>query len=413
MDMANKPAAAPVAEQASSKRTPLFGFPQFAFKRPLGFKDVIDSRATFRLVFPAKEASSKSVAWLPTPRHALGFLHFQTRVEEKSILSRALARCSCFAVWVVGCACARIPINASSSAKPKSNSEPLPLVLLSHGLSGSRHSYMLLAGRLAAKGNAVVVMEHRDGSASTWDDPQSRKLRLYEFSDGTRSWRYSQLQQRHDECNAALKILGEMNRGVCETHDAARHFENFVNCENFLVAGHSFGSLTALKLAIERGCPIAGLDPWMVGLSQGDDQDSRADADWQRAKSLENPAVFVVSDEWDVTLPKTNERNNDYINAMVQGCQNSALVRVDGVKHVWASDLPAVTRMLDRKNNNITEANLAHGATVEAILSASSSHGGHESHDGVNVKHSVRERIDTIITQQPEYSDFMTTIDSC
>jgi hypothetical protein len=69
--------------------------------------------------------------------------------------------------------------------------------------------------------------------------------------------------------------------------------------------------------------------------------------------------------------------------------------------------------MLDRKNNNITEANLAHGATVEAILCASSSHGGDESHDGVNVKHSVRERIDTIITQQPEYSDFMTTIDSC
>lgn len=404
-------------------KKPLLGFPKNAFKQPIGFRDFLDKRASFRLIFPvmqpASEAHAKrptSVPWLPTPAHAFGFLHFFSRIGDKTFVRRAVAHAGCTLAWMLGCWFARVPIANISSPKPqlRDNDKPLPVVLLSHGLAGNKHSYMLVAGRLAAEGNFVCLMEHRDGSASAYEDVENGKIQIYQFSDGTRSWRCRQTLQRQAECNAAMQILDEINRGHYEPCHMRRGLEGAIDCHNILVAGHSFGGLTALHFAAENPnsvCGVAAADPWFIGLSKGDDQDERTEEKLQAVLSISTPTVVFVSERWDPELPTTKERNNDYIQALVdQNASNSVLVRIDGVKHLWMSDVPAITRAFD-DNKTSTDANEAHAATTELICCASEKHRNWNSTAHLEeTETNIKKEAQCIISR---YSHFVRSIDRC
>jgi alpha-beta hydrolase superfamily lysophospholipase len=61
----------------------------------------------------------------------------------------------------------KIPVheNAPLINPPEGMVKQWPLILFSHGLGGTHTSYSQICTRLAAEGNVVLAIEHRDGTA--------------------------------------------------------------------------------------------------------------------------------------------------------------------------------------------------------------------------------------------------------
>jgi platelet-activating factor acetylhydrolase len=54
------------------------------------------------------------------------------------------------------------PLLASTTSD--SNAPPLPLIIFSHGLAGTKNAYSAVCSALASEGNVVLAIAHGDGS---------------------------------------------------------------------------------------------------------------------------------------------------------------------------------------------------------------------------------------------------------
>jgi platelet-activating factor acetylhydrolase len=55
-----------------------------------------------------------------------------------------------------------MPVHPAAAVAP--HNKPFPLVVFSHGLSGTRNTYSQMCQRLVSEGYVVLAVEHADGS---------------------------------------------------------------------------------------------------------------------------------------------------------------------------------------------------------------------------------------------------------
>lgn len=119
---------------------------------------------------------------------------------------------------------------------------PAPLILLSHGLGGSRETGAYLAQHWAGRGFCVVAMQHPGSDSEVWKKAaRSKRLAAMKRAASPQSFFY-----RIDDVQATLEQLKKWNEDV--KHPLFRSFD----WQNIGMAGHSFGAITTQALSGQR-----------------------------------------------------------------------------------------------------------------------------------------------------------------
>jgi len=240
-----------------------------------------------RFFYPTNFSGSRkriaSPTWLPQPatEYAKGYAQFLKQHTFAVYLAIA------FAVY-------NKTIPAVENAPPIIPSDsPLPVVIFSHGLGGSRNAYSQWCGSLASYGVFVAAIEHRDGTApisivnaGTENQSHVPYRRITEYNNETKHLRTSQLAQRAYEVFKLISFLRDINHGKLlninpEKMSILDQFKGRLNTKKgqFIMAGHSFGAATTVVVCkdtenVETNYPLKDefkaailLDIWMlVGL---------------------------------------------------------------------------------------------------------------------------------------------------
>ncbi len=140
-----------------------------------------------------------------------------------------------------------------------SHSQPLPVVVISHGLGANRHSYRYLSQHLASHGFAVIALEHTGSSTR----------QLLSFPVGYTS-AYTAAQEFLDRPLDVTFVLNHLRQFPQQLHP----WQGQLNLERVAMIGQSFGGYTALVLAgahldfeqLARHCPSSILASFNVSL---------------------------------------------------------------------------------------------------------------------------------------------------
>ena len=144
----------------------------------------------------------------------------------------------------------------SDKEKSRSRSSGLPIIVYSHGITGSAEVYSYQAMSLAADGSLVMSITHSDGSSigmkrhdgSFLDfDKTGRELAEKEgYAESVRH-RRKQLEYRAAEFVASTQALFKLNQmNIPELEKMGISFVGKLNINDCIAAGHSFGAATAL-----------------------------------------------------------------------------------------------------------------------------------------------------------------------
>lgn len=150
-------------------------------------------------------------------------------------------------------------IQAQMNAKLINTDEKIPIVIFSHGLTGSIPIYSYQAMNLAVNGMLVLLIDHTDGSGigtrlydgsylpydkSPFQKKNPEYIRL----------RRSQANYRAVEYMAAAEALRDLNfKNIPILSEIGISFVGKLNVNEFIAAGHSFGASTAITIAAR--CP--------------------------------------------------------------------------------------------------------------------------------------------------------------
>ena len=111
--------------------------------------------------------------------------------------------------------------------------EPVPLVIFSHGMGGSREGYSYLGANWAARGNASLHVQHTGSDRRLWIGNPFEMV--------------SRLQSAASEPEAVNRVLDfgfALDEVLAETRLAGS-----IDAGRILAAGHSYGANTALLAA--------------------------------------------------------------------------------------------------------------------------------------------------------------------
>jgi len=127
--------------------------------------------------------------------------------------------------------------------------EPLPLIIFSHGLGGSRDGYDYLGKYWAAHGLVSVHLQHLGTDTGVWLDsldggPMAAMRRAVA--------NVQNLINRPLDASFAITRMLELN------HEAASPFFQRLNPECIGMAGHSLGAFTTLAMAGQTFAPVNG-----------------------------------------------------------------------------------------------------------------------------------------------------------
>lgn len=131
---------------------------------------------------------------------------------------------------------------------PQSGPGPFPIIIISHGLGGSRDGYEFLGRHWARHGYVSVHLQHAGSDESVWRDVAP--------SDRLAAMRRATLQPRHAierarDVSFAIDQLAFWNRT-----NAAR--QGRLDLSRIGVAGHSFGAHTTMTIAGQNYTPRLG-----------------------------------------------------------------------------------------------------------------------------------------------------------
>ena len=126
-----------------------------------------------------------------------------------------------------------------SSLSPPPSPGTFPLIVWSHGLTGTGDEHAVLAAGLARRGFVVALPQHSDGSSSLADiEKDGAESRLFyqfvDFSKYDQSFRQKQTEHRSSEVDEA--------RTLALSHPL---LSKSLSSSNVIVAGFSFGAATA------------------------------------------------------------------------------------------------------------------------------------------------------------------------
>lgn len=129
------------------------------------------------------------------------------------------------------------------------SSSPAPVVLLSHGLGGSREVGNYLGQQWAGRGFVVVAMQHIGSDSSIWkDEPVGKRRDAVALAANGKTF-----QDRMRDVPATLDQLEkwQVEKG---------HFlKGRMNLEKVGIGGHSYGAVTTQALAGQHFGPLGAL----------------------------------------------------------------------------------------------------------------------------------------------------------
>lgn len=155
----------------------------------------------------------------------------------------------------------RLKVPVHLNAPLEERTEPWPLALFSHGLAGTRTTYTQYVSALASQGYAVLVVEHRDGSAPAVVIPKDERVMLYVKQEdlvwegekrSLEHFRTLQLDMRVREMYEAYhsfkKIVEGSDVGVTGVEEGWFDlWRDKVDTSKVDLTGHSFGSATVVS----------------------------------------------------------------------------------------------------------------------------------------------------------------------
>ncbi|KAI9101828.1 platelet-activating factor acetylhydrolase, isoform II-domain-containing protein [Phlyctochytrium arcticum] len=172
-------------------------------------------------------------------------------------------------------------------------SQHLPLMIFCHGLGGMRTTYSAFCGNMASEGFIVAAIEHRDGSAAVaavnnYKDKVSYLRIPDKLPPGETSteeefafnFRRRQVDHKAQEVKEVVQLLEDLNAGrtitnlLAKTHETKgfeAQFQDRMDFDSFVMAGHSFGAATALTALQEPSNPFTcgiAQDPWMHAVTR-------------------------------------------------------------------------------------------------------------------------------------------------
>eukprot|EP01134_Creolimax_fragrantissima_P005596 CFRG5596T1 len=213
--------------------------------------------------------------WLPHPHYAKGYASF---LSWPTFFAAPFLRMMLGSVVISAeCDAPLVSANVETDNDAEKVPERFPVMMFSHGLGGNRTSYSYYCAEIASQGFVVASIEHRDGTASTamlHDGPL-----FYQGVDKTNfeteiNARNRQLQHRIEEVKQALNVMEHLEKGEdleCVQREGIKfsHASSMVGRLDFsrcVMAGHSFGGITALQsAAVDRrftACVVQ--DAWMI-----------------------------------------------------------------------------------------------------------------------------------------------------
>ncbi|KAJ1486020.1 Alpha/Beta hydrolase protein, partial [Baffinella frigidus] len=223
----------------------------------VGVRELRNSNgAAIRIFYPAAEdASVPGPSSKPAPmfRNSLavfveGYMHTFLKPAVPPFVLSALT-------FLVSCLALMSPLQRTKLPRcfeglDAKKGEKLPLVLWSHGLTGTGCEHGSLALALALKGNVVALLHHSDGSSSMTDllltggnnAPATMTRFLYEhpeYAPYDTGFRQKQVEHRAREVEEAREIILSLS------NTRGSFLAGLVDPSKVVVGGFSFGAATA------------------------------------------------------------------------------------------------------------------------------------------------------------------------
>jgi predicted dienelactone hydrolase len=139
-----------------------------------------------------------------------------------------------------------VPVKIYSPARQG----PLPIILFSHGLGGTRETYEYLGRHWASHGYFVVHIQHPGSDDAVWREAG--------FFQGMSAMRKAVADPRN-----AINRPSDVSFVIDQLHRLNREssaYEHQLDLEKIGLAGHSFGAFTALAVAGQTFSPAANPD---------------------------------------------------------------------------------------------------------------------------------------------------------
>ena len=210
----------------------------------------------------------------------------------------------------------------------------MPLVVLSHGLAGTRNMYAALASALASQGYLVAAVEHRDGSASytAIHGKHGVTHKPYVHTDGNFAWRLEQIGKRVAELDAAVAALSNdappRNAFPGSRLDVGTAFRGLVDASRLVAIGPPSAAPRWSQRwrpndpARRSACPnFRVADPWTAPFGPCGAED--ATHPLRAAAAAKVPTLVVYSHGWGADLtPRDSHATAPWVEAEVEGTKH-------------------------------------------------------------------------------------------
>lgn len=218
--------------------------------------------------------------------------------------------------------------NGRTDAPLAQSESAFPVLLFSHGRSGTRGQNTFQVEELVSHGYVVAAVDHPYGSGYTiYPDGRLIDYDHSIFGDDSPEVAGVVIDEWVKDLQCVLDTLEEFNE------DAGGPFEGALAIERVGVFGHSAGGGTAFELCHrdERCGPVLGYDPWVVPVS-----------DEAIAAGLEQPMMVLKQP---VPLGPTSDRR---LQALITNTTApTAIYDVDGTKHLDFNDFKLLAPALE------------------------------------------------------------------
>jgi len=280
---------------------------------PIGVRTFRNTQGgVVRVFYPGEEKKGSEQAKIfkdPLSRIVEGYLHvfaggfWGARMRKGGILFEILSLMVRVVVFLLPLSRAPIPKTYESlPLKASVDAQTAPLVMWSHGLTGTSDEHSLLAASLAADGNVVALVHHTDGSSARAEYYNEKEeagavsQALYyqhppPAKDYDPLYRPKQIKRRAEEIEDARRLL---LGGAC-----GKDLASCIDTSRTVIGGFSFGAATASYIAATRKgvykCCVLW-DGWFHIEIGGHRVDMPAEA---HENGLDIPALFVGSEQFE------------------------------------------------------------------------------------------------------------------
>ena len=157
--------------------------------------------------------------------------------------------------------------NSHLNLKAEPEAAPLPIIIISHGITGMRHIHTSLAEKLSNNGYLVIALDHSyDANLTIFPDGSVADYRsdITGFPDSV-SIRKKQLQTRAADVQFVINQLIKIQSGKIK-----HQLNGYLDLNRIGVAGHSYGGGTSIMVSYldPRVKATLVLDSWMNPLPQ-------------------------------------------------------------------------------------------------------------------------------------------------